>query len=432
MNSAENIWKSVLGQLQITVAKSCYTTWFADTKGISYDNGVFVIGVKDDFTATSLRQQYIGLIERTLFKFLEGRAEIQFTVDWDPSKPAKKNEPELCALYNLNPDLSFENFVVGPCNALAHAAAVQAANGSKKYNPLFICATPGLGKTHLLQAIGQRSVENNMRPIYTSCSALVTECIESFSSHTTVQVEEKYASADVLMVDDIHNLAGKSACQDIFFNIFNSARDAGHQIVVTSDRTPDQMEKIDSRLKSRLEWGLMTDMQIPEYETRKAILKAYSIKRELDVPDDVIDYIAEEECDNIRQLEGRMNKVQAYAALLNSPITQELARQALNKIAGKSPRVANAVSIINDVAREMNVSPDDIIGSSKEQKVALARQISMYVLKQAGVSLTSSGRILGNRTPSTVSHGIDKIGNIIASNQEIRSIVDKVLANIVR
>ena len=148
--------------------------------------------------------------------------------------------------------------------------------------------------------------------------------------------------------------------------------------------------------------------------------------------DDVIDYIAEEECDNIRQLEGRMNRIQAYAALLNSPITQELARQALNKIAGKSPKVANAVSIINDVAREMNVSPDDIIGSSKEQKVALARQISMYVLKQAGVSLTSSGRILGNRTPSTVSHGIDKVGNIIASNQEIRSIVDKVLANIVR
>ena len=430
MEPAESIWKAVLGIIQLTVTKSNYKTWFADTKGLSVTAKTFVVGVKDDFTATCLKKNHLPLVERTLFKQLGRKVTVEFTVDWDPSRPATKEEKNISALYHLRPELSFENFVVGPSNQLAHAAALSIADGNadNQFNPLFICASPGLGKTHLLQAIGQRSVTHNLRPLYVSCSSLISECIKSFSNGTTDMVKEKYASADVLMVDDIHDLAGKEATQDIFFSIFNTAREAGHQIVVTSDRTPTDMDRVADRLKSRFEWGLITDIQAPEFETRVAIIKSRIRGKKFELSNEIIFAIAEAPCTNIRELEGRLNKVIAYATLLNEPITMDIVRKALRGVV-HAPSFDNELDIeklISEIASSFGVTPEKIIGSDRDQKTALARQVTMYVLKQRGLSLVAAGQAVGNRNASTVSHAVNKIEQLLVTDSELFDIVSKV------
>ncbi len=429
MEPAESIWKAVLGVIQLAVTKSNYKTWFADTKGLSMTDKTFVVGVKDDFTAACLKQNHLPLVERHLFKQIGRKVSVKFTVDWDPSRPATQEDKNICALYHLRPELSFENFVVGPSNQLAHAAALSIADGNadNQFNPLFICASPGLGKTHLLQAIGQRSVEHNLRPLYTSCSSLISECIRSFSNGTTDMVKEKYASADVLMVDDIHDLAGKEATQDIFFSIFNSAREAGHQIVVTSDRTPADMDRIADRLKSRFEWGLITDIQAPEYETRLAIIKTRVHGRQVDLSDEMISAIAEAPCTSIRELEGRLNKVIAYATLLKEPITMDIIKKALRgqNHVPSCDSSSDIDGLIKDIASSFGVTPEKILGSDRDQKTALARQVAMYVLKQRGLSLAAAGQAVGNRNASTVSHAVHKVEQLIVTDSELLDIVSK-------
>ncbi len=430
MEPAESIWKAVLGVIQLTVTKSNYKTWFADTKGLSITDKTFVVGVKDDFSAACLKKNHLPLVERILFKQIGRQVSIDFTVDWDPSRPATQEEKNISALYHLRPELSFENFVVGPSNQLAHAAALSIADGNanNQFNPLFICASPGLGKTHLLQAIGQRSVEHNLRPLYTSCSSLISECIRSFSNGTTDLVKEKYASADVLMVDDIHDLAGKEATQDIFFSIFNTSREAGHQIVVTSDRTPADMDRIADRLKSRFEWGLITDIQAPELETRIAIIKTRIRGKDFDFSDELVSAIAEAPCTSIRELEGRLNKVIAYATLLNEPITLDIVRKALRGMnrAASNDGCFDVNSLIKDIASSFGVTPEKIIGSDRDQKTALARQVTMYVLKQRGLSLAAAGQAVGNRNASTVSHAVNKVEQLLVTDSELFDIVSKV------
>jgi len=429
--SAQEIWEAALGELQIQVNKPNYRTWLEKTVGLSYQGNQFVIGVSNTFAAEYLDQNLRSLIEKTLIGLTKHDTKILFHVETtqqnSPTSYRSQREIPSAQQTNLplfNPKYTFDSFVVGSCNRLAYAAAVRVAeNPGYSYNPLFIYGGVGLGKTHLLQAIGHASLAKNMQVLYVSAEQFTNEFTNSIRERKTQEFHNKYRNVDMLLIDDIQFFSGKVQTEENFFHTFNELHNANHQIAVTSDRPPKSMPLLQDRLRSRFEWGLVADIQPPDFETRLAILQAKAGQKGVNVAPDVLAFIAQQIHHNIRELEGSLNRVVAYAKLIRVLLTPELAAQALQDIAGKEPKTASITPhlIIEAVVDSFQLTPQDLKSQKRDKETALARQVAMYLIRQeASWSLTQIGKELGGRGPATVSHAYEKIANDINNSPYLR------------
>jgi len=429
--SAREIWETALGELQIQVNKANYRTWLEKTVGLSYQDNQFVVGVPNTFVAEYLDKNQLSLIEKTLIGLTRRDIKVVFSVDAKEENPPSSHYTREATfpttqitLPGFNPKYTFDSFVVSSCNRLAHASALGVAeNPGHSYNPLFICGGVGLGKTHLLHAIGHMALASNIRVLYVSGEQFTNEFINAIREKETGEFRDKYRSVDMLLVDDIHFISGKKQTEECFFHTFNELHNANRQIAVTSDQSPKSMPELAERLRSRFEWGLIADIQPPDFETRLAILQAKAEQAGADVTSDVLEFIAQRIRHNIRELEGSLNRVIAYARLLRTLLTPELAAKALEDIAPKAPKSASLppVLVLEAVADSFQIATVDLKSRRRDKETALARQVAMYLIKQeTNYSLVQIGRELGGRNPSTVSHACEKIANDIDASPHLR------------
>jgi chromosomal replication initiator protein len=439
MNSANEIWEAALGEIQLQVNKPNYQTWFKGTQGLAYDGDQFLVGVPNAFVAEYLEKNQRSLIEKTLIGLVHRGVNARFQISWaQNAKSANTFETRrnVSAIYGFNSKYTFDTFVVGAGNRMAHAAAVGAADhpSEQSYNPLFIYAAPGLGKTHLLQAIGHKALDNNLKPVYVSGEQFTNDFVGALRERRTDEFRAKYRSADLLMVDDIHFISGKEATEESFFHTFNDLHNAGRQIVITSDRPPKSMPMLQERLRSRFEWGLTVDIQPPDFETRLAILQSKAQQAQTTVAPDVLDMMAHELKQNIRELEGNLNRIIAYARLLRAQITPELAQKALKDVACPRALLESATGLetaIGVVARTFALSVEDLMGRKRDRETAQARQVAMYVIRQqGGCSLSDIGSALGGRNPSTVSYACEKVAEDMANSHILRRKVEDIQKNL--
>jgi chromosomal replication initiator protein len=421
--SAKGVWEAALGALQLQVTKSNYQTWLKDTIGLSYKNDQFIVGVPNTFTVEWLEKRLRHLVKKTLSDIVGGPVEVEFQVypgegaDQSPANIRSANHRPFNAKY------TFSSFIVGSCNRLAHAAALGVAeNPGSVYNPLFIYGGVGLGKTHLLHAIGQFVMQNIQQVIYVTAEQFTNDFILSIREKSTENFRNKYRTADVLLIDDIHFIAGKEQTQEGLFHTFNDLHTANRQIILSSDRPPKSLALLEERLRSRFEWGLIVDIQPPDFETRVAILQARAEEAKSAIMLDVLHLIARRVRNNIRELEGALNRVLAYAKLNNATITPELAEESLTEIAAsESRRTLTAEVIINTTAHYFGLAPELLRGKRRDKTIAFARQVAMYLLREEmDLSWTDIGRELGGRDHSTILHGYDKIAEEIEASSALR------------
>jgi chromosomal replication initiator protein len=436
--TAQEIWDTALGELQLQVSKANYRTWLEKTRGLSYQDNLLILGVTNTFVAEYLDKNLRSLIEKTLIGITQNEVRITFQVETQNKsimvKPACEVMPYDQAtaqvnLTRLNPKYTFNSFVVSNCNRLAFAAASGASEkpGLSSYNPLYIYGGVGLGKTHLLNALGNVALTRGMRVVYVSAEQFTTEFVNSIRERKTDEFRNKYRCADMLLIDDIQFISGKEQTEESFFHIFNELRDADRQIALTSNCPPHSIPLIEDRLRSRLEWGLSTGIQSPDFETRLAILQTKAKKEGVDLSPDVLEYIADRIKQNIRELEGSLNRVVAYAKLLRTLVTPELASEALDDISSKQPKATlTPTLLLTTVAEYFDMDVEDLKGSTREKKAALARQITMYILReQTDLSLSRIGRELGGRQPISVSQAHKKISSELSTNSDLKkSILD--------
>ncbi len=410
MEEARQVWEAALGALELQVTRANYQTWLKSTVGISLNGNQMVVGVPSAFAKEWLEKRLLHLIQKTLLSLLGRPVEVQFLVN--PSSKSGETEEFECP--SFNPKYTFSSFIVGDSNRLAHAAASGVAeNPGQAYNPLFIYGGVGLGKTHLLHAIGHVILQNTARVIYVTAEQFTNEFIMAIRERSTEQFRSKYRGVDALLIDDIQFIMGKEQTQEGLFHTFNDLHNANRQIVLTSDRPPKSLSLLEDRLRSRFEWGLIVDIQPPDLETRLAILQAKAKEHKVGLPSEVLYFIAKRIQANIRELEGALNRVTAYARLVNAPVTTDLAAQALLDITtSETKRMLAPELVIDAVAQYFNLSPDVLRGKRRDKAVALARQIAMYLLREEmELSWTEIGRSLGGKDHSTVLHGYQKIAS---------------------
>jgi chromosomal replication initiator protein len=368
--------------------------------------------------------------------------EIQFIQPEDTEsikKPAaKKKENNLSSINseqsNLNPNYTFDTFVVGSSNRFAHSASLAVAESPGiAYNPLYIYGGPGLGKTHLMHSIGHFILNENpnAKIIYVTSEEFTNEVIESIRSGNSSAMNkfrEKYRTIDVLMIDDVQFIIGKESTQEEFFHTFNSLHAAGKQIILTSDKPPKEMETLEERIKSRFEWGLMADIGTPDYETRMAILRKKVEADDMQLADEILDYIANNIKSNVRELEGALNKLLAYSNLEKTEITMDIAVKELqNIITPDKPKEITPQLIIEVVTEHFNISMDQMISKTRSSEIARPRQIAMYLCKtMTDTPLDSIGSLLGGRDHSTIIHGVNRIKEEYESNDSIRTLIDTI------
>lgn len=438
--SPENAWKAALGELEMQMTRATFTTWLQGTKALACEDDEFVIGVRNDFAKDWLENRLMDLVTRTLSGVVGRRVTVRFVV-WSDELIAPRaaivqrngrthvQTPEKSPIQSgtggseplLNKRYTFANFVVGPNNRLAHAAALSVAeNPGETYNPLFIYGGVGLGKTHLLQAIGHRCYEEGYNVLYISAETFTNDLVAAIRSKQTMEFHERYRRVDVLLIDDVQFMAGKEATQEEFFHTFNELHSNGKQVIISSDRPPKALSTLEERLLSRFEWGLTADVQPPDEETRQAILMTKADEMNLDIPEFVISYIAHAIRQNIRELEGALNKVVAYSSLTGEPIDQRLVNMALAD-ALRRPERPGVEQVIETVCRYYNVTAEDITSSSRKSSISQPRQIAMFLSRtETDASLPQIGAQLGNRDHSTVLHGYDKISGLVETDPQIR------------
>jgi chromosomal replication initiator protein len=430
--NAEQAWQSVLGQLQMEMPRASFDTWVRDTRPVSYQNGMLTIGVRNAYARDWLENRLASTVNRLLGGILNGSVAVSFVVHGNDKEieaeetPLSQAEAASAPEQNsrnstLNPRYIFETFVVGSGNRLAHAACLAVAEKpARAYNPLFVYGGVGLGKTHLLHAIGNACHARGLSVLYVSSEEFTNDMIGAIRTHTNQAFREKYRSADVLLVDDIQFIAGKESTQEEFFHTFNTLHGQDKQIIVSSDRPPKSLVTLDERLRSRFEWGLTADIQPPDLETRLAILRSKAERTGRQVSDDILESIARRVQSNIRELEGALNRILAYADLSGSSLTPNLVEAALADLLPQRSDIAPA-KVIELVAKEWQVSVDALIGRDRSQKIAQPRQVAMYLLrKETDSSLPQIGEALGGRDHTTVMYAIEKISGEIETKTELR------------
>ncbi len=429
---ANQAWQTVLGQLQMEMPRASFDTWVRDTNPLSYEDGLLTIGVRNAYARDWLESRLTSTVSRLLVGIMNRSVDVKFVVvqtkplNTAEEVPASDEEeaetpaPQL-ANSNLNPRYTFENFVVGAGNRLAHAACLAVAEKpARAYNPLFLYGGVGLGKTHLLHAIGNACLERGLNVLYVSSEEFTNDLINAIRTQTTPAFREKYRTIDVLLVDDIQFIAGKESTQEEFFHTFNTLHGQNKQIIVSSDRLPKSMVTLEERLRSRFEWGLTADIQAPDLETRQAILRYKAEHSGHHVPDEILETIAERIQSNIRELEGALNRVVAFAELSGTAVTAELAEIALADLLPSSAEIQPR-SVVDEVAKSFNLTADRLLSRDRSRAVALPRQIAMYLMRrEIDISLPQIGKELGGRDHSTVMYAIDKVSDMIERDERLR------------
>ena len=428
---AKQAWQAVVGQLQLEMPKATYDTWVSNAEFIACEDGSFIIGVENAYSRDWLESRLSSTISRLLTGFMDRSVELSFTV-WQGENGQVELDPEPITEEEqegtiesphtvLNPRYSFDNFVVGSSNRLAQAASLAVAeNPAQAYNPLFLYGGVGLGKTHLLNAIGWNNHKNNLQVLYVSSEEFTNDLISAIRSNKTQAFRDKYRMCDVLLIDDIQFIAGKESTQEEFFHTFNTLHGQNKQIVISSDRSPKAMITLEERLRSRFEWGLIADIQAPDLETRLAILRFKAEQLGKEVPAEVLELIAQRMQSNIRELEGALNRIVAYADLRGIALSAELADSALSDLIPLR-RDLDVEQIIETVAQAFGIPVERMLSRERTRQVALPRQIAMYLLREeAHISLPQIGKALGGRDHTTVMYGCDKVSDLIEQDDHLR------------
>jgi chromosomal replication initiator protein len=439
MMKGEHAWQATLGQLQLEMPKAAFDTWVGNTEFISYEDGFFVIGVPNAYARDWLQNRLASTVTRLLIGMMGRSVEVRFVVWQHPFEPVEvqerleTQEPSTAPAHNLslNSRYSFENFVVGTSNRLAHAASLAVAERpAQAYNPLFLYGGVGLGKTHLLHAIGNRCHQQDLQVLYVSSEDFTNDLINAIRGHTTQAFREKYRRIDVLLVDDIQFIAGKESTQEEFFHTFNTLHGQNKQIVISSDRPPKALVTLEERLCSRFEWGLTTDIQPPDFETRLAILRAKADRIGCQMPDELMALIARRVQSNIRELEGALTRVAAYADLSGQPMTVQVVESALVDLLPRRNTV-QPDEIVRKVAGYYGVSMESMLGRDRSREIALPRQVAMFLLREeAAVSLPQIGATLGGRDHTTVMYGCEKVADLLERDDRFRHQVFEIKENI--
>ena len=432
--SPRELWEIARSHLRLQLPQSTYDTWVRDTVCVAHEDGAFVIGVSNAYARDWLELRLRPMIKRTLTSIVGHAVDVIFIVQTTPAQDAP--DPAPAPLLEVEPAVvpvpafasvsagrpagesaglrgqySFETFIVGPSNRMAHASALAVAERPGiAYNPLFIYGGSGLGKTHLLQAIGKAVQSNGQRVLYVTSEIFTNDLIEAIRSGSTEHFRAKYRNTDVLLLDDVHFIAGKEQTQEEFFHTFNALHSANRQIAMTSDRAPQAIPTLEDRLRTRFAWGMITDIQPPNLETRVAILQTKSASMGKRVPDDVLLAIAQRAHRNIRDLEGALTKVLAHAELFQRPLNVAVVEDALAYLAPAQGKLTLEM-VLRVAADFFEVTLAELIGRNRSAKIVLPRQVIMYVMREeVGASLQQIGRAL-ERDHTTVMHGIERVAS---------------------
>lgn len=449
------IWQAALGELELALSKANFTTWFKNTFISSIQPDQIIIGVPNTFTKAWLEKKYHGAILKALQKITGAKIQsivyrVEARLKNDPTEnvapiieveekivektPSHTAELSSVNEFGLNAKYSFSSYIIGKSNELAHAAAQAISQRpGQVYNPLFIYGGVGLGKTHLVQAIGNQILKlyPEKKVLYVSCEKFTTDFIKSISNNRADKFKETYRSVDVLLIDDIQFMAGKDGTQEQFFHTFNELHQSNKQIIITSDRPPKAIPALESRLVSRFEWGMIADISTPDLETRSAILRAKCRDKFCELEEEVINYIATNIQNNVRELEGALNKLLAYNQLNGTILNLENVKKILSSLTSVSRKKSiTPKQIINVVAEFYDIAIEDLIGSCRKKDLAEPRQIVMYLMREElKNSYPTIGQEIGNRDHTTAMHAYLKISNIINQdekiNQDIKLIKEK-------
>ncbi|MBR5708348.1 MAG: chromosomal replication initiator protein DnaA [Oscillospiraceae bacterium] len=429
MNSASDVWAAVISGLEKQLTATAMTTWFDGTRAVDLKDNIMVVCAASEFKRNIIQSRYADMIKEILAEIFSGECELVVLTEADLEE---YQLPDTQSPLDSS-QFTFEHFVVGPANRFAQAAAVAVANQpGKAYNPLLIYGDSGLGKTHLLYAIGHevRSRDRDLKIVYIKGDEFTNELIAAIQNATQEAFREKYRTADLLLVDDVQFIAGKVQTQEEFFHTFNTLFEAGKQIVLTSDRPPREMLRLEDRLKTRFEWGLMADIQPPDYETRVAIAKNKADQLGLALPSGIPEYLAENLTANVRQIEGAVKKIQAYRDLLYGEIEIEMIKKILADVV-RGERDYTPETIIERVAAFYDLPVESVTGQSRVAKIAHARMVSMYLMRKLmDLTLDVIGSYFGNKDHTTVLHAIKKIENAVASDPEEADVLRDITSNI--
>jgi chromosomal replication initiator protein len=439
---AKQVWRAALGELQVSLSPANFETWLRDTHLVSVDDQLFRIAVPNGFAKDWLETRYRSLISQTLARVVGYSVQVEFAVAGAGEaqsqaqavatqavrvEPTRVGAPEGTAAgaTNLNQRYTFSNFIVGSANRLAHAASLSVAERpGHAYNPLFLYGGVGLGKTHLMHAIGNAVVAKfpRKRVAYATSEKFTNEFITSIQQGKIDEFRARYRRIDLLLIDDIQFIADKERTQEEFFHTFNAIHEDGKQIVLSSDRPPKAILTLEERLRSRFEWGLIADLTAPDLETRIAILRAKAEEQAVPVSSDVLEFIARKVVSNIRELEGALNRIVAYASMGAVPITIELAQAVLsNVLYNPKKRQVTPERITRAVSDYYGVQIEALKGQKRDKAIVVPRQIAMFLMREeTDVSLLRIGAELGGRDHSTVLHACDKINREIGVNDELR------------
>jgi chromosomal replication initiator protein len=440
---AKQVWRAALGELQVSLSPANYETWLKETQLVDVDEQRFRIGVPNGFAKDWLETRYRSLISQTLARIVGYSVQVEFVVI--AAEPAATNGSDAPAgtaappqvrleptrvggeggATNINPRYTFSTFIVGSANRLAHAASLSVAERpGHAYNPLFLYGGVGLGKTHLMHAIGNQVVAKfpRKRVVYATSEKFTNEFITSIQQGKIDEFRARYRRIDLLLIDDIQFIADKERTQEEFFHTFNAIHDDGKQIVLSSDRPPKAILTLEERLRSRFEWGLIADLTAPDLETRIAILRAKAEEGAVPITSDVVEFIARKVVSNIRELEGALNRIVAYASMGAMPISIELAQAVLsNVLYNPKKRQVTPERIAKAVSDYYSVPMDVLQGQKRDKAIVVPRQIAMFLMREeTDVSLLRIGAELGGRDHSTVLHACDKINREVAVNDELR------------
>ena len=438
-------WDEILQTVRIEhdISKVSFETWLLPLEVYGVDgNTLYILVPSDQMSLGYVSKKYYLPLKVAIAEIIGIEYEIKFILpehakdlrSKNKNKGNKTSVPENMDRSNLNPNYTFDTFVVGSNNRFAHSASLAVAESpGDTYNPLYIYGGPGLGKTHLMHSIGHFILEKNpnSKVLYVTSEEFTNEVIESIRSGNASamnKLREKYRTIDVLMVDDVQFIIGKESTQEEFFHTFNALHSAGKQIILTSDKPPKDMETLEDRIRSRFEWGLMADIGTPDYETRMAILRKKVEADDMILSDDILNYIATNIKSNIRELEGALNKLLAYSNLEKTEITMQIAMKELqNIITPDKPREITPQLIIEVVSEHFQISLDQMISKNRSNSIARPRQIAMYLCKEmTDTPLESIGSLLGGRDHSTVIHGVNKIDDEYKVNEQTRNLIETI------
>ena len=434
MKSLSDLWDSILSRLSGELSDTTIKTWFDEISVVTMEDSALVLHCSNPFKKNTVEARFLPHIKAALKDIFSTDLEVKILSD-----------EQLAAYHGVAPDrpgnlfdsdaFTFETYVVGPQNKLAYAAAKAVAEKpAEGFNPLFIYGESGLGKTHLLYAIAHlmRSRRPETRIVYIKGDDFTNELVSSIRENRNAEFREKYRQADILLVDDIQFIAGKKSTQEEFFHTFNSLYECGKQIILTSDRPPKEIKTLEDRLRTRFEWGLLVDVQPPDFETRMAIISRKADSLGLDLPEDVAAFIAGKLKDNVRQLEGVVKRLDAHANLTGAPITMLLAENAIQDImTEQTPLPVTVDRIIDEVARTYGVTAEDIRGQRRSNQISTARQVAMYVVREiTGMTQLEIGQEFGGRDHSTVVYALQQVTKAIQTDPRKKEVIEDIIKNI--